>query len=321
MRRANRYEERSPAWRTPLLIAVVAVLAIGAGVAVALLLGEDPETASPSPAERSSPTASADATGAPTAPPSPTATGDASASPTEGAGPTASPDGETALFVPWQSARVTVGGLAVRRGPGTSFDLVSSYRYDTATNAEVLDEEEVRLDAGHFVWVEDGPLVIDGVPWYRVYDTLPQTDSRDEPARWDADGDEFFTDAGWVAGGIGGEAYLVPDEAPEPDGPVHGDSPEPHVVMFATGDDTTEPFSGGASPVGIRWAAAAPDGGSCSISFGLEPAGVTMASVEVDGWATGDAFWPEDGSAVDGDQRVEVRTDCTWSLRVVPIIG
>jgi hypothetical protein len=299
---------RQPAWRMPLIIAVVAVLAIGAGVALALALGGRDGTASESPTATASP--SPDPAETPAGSPEPTGTPE----------PTASPDGEVALFAPWQSVLVTVDGLAVRRGPGTDFDLVSSYRYDAGSDSEVLDEEGVRLDTGHYLWVEDGPLVIDGVPWYRVYDSLPQTEPRDGPARWDADGDEFRADAGWVAGGLGAQAYLVPEEAPEPDGPVVGEGPDPYAIIYGTGGHATEPFTP-VAPVGIRWAAAAPDGGSCTITFRLEPAGVEMASVRVDRWAIGDAFWPEDGSLPDGDQRVEVETDCTWSLRVVPIIG
>jgi hypothetical protein len=302
----------------PLIIAVVALLAIGGGIAFALTLGRPDGTASQSPTPTASP--SAEPVETPADSPEPTGTIDPAATPADSPEPTASPTGEVALFAPWQSARVTVDGLAVRRGPGTDFDLVSSYRYDADTNTEVLDEGEVRLDDGHYVWVEDGPLVIDGVPWYRVYDSLPQTEPREEPARWDADGDDFRADAGWVAGGSGSEAYLVPEDAPEPDGPVGGEGPEPYAIIFETGGDATEPFSPDAA-VGIRWAAAAPDGGSCTITFRLEPAGVEMASVQVDRWAIGEAFWPEDGSVPEGEQRVEVETDCTWSLRVHPIIG
>jgi hypothetical protein len=309
---------RQPAWRMPLIIAVVALLAIGAGVALALALGGQGGTASESPSPTASP--SPDPAETPGDSPAPTDTPDPAETPADSPEPTASPDGEVALFAPWQSVRVTVNGLAVRRGPGTDFDLVSSYRYDAGSNGEVLDEEAVRLDDGHYLWVEDGPLVIDGVPWYRVYDSLPQTEPRDEPAGWDADGDEFRADAGWVAGGSGSQAYLVPEDAPEPDGPVFGEGPEPYAIIYGSGGDATTPFSPQA-PVGIRWAAAAPDGGSCTITFRLEPAGVEMASVRVDRWAIGDAFWPEDGSLPDGDQRVEVETDCTWSLRVHPIIG
>lgn len=302
-----------------MLFAVVALLAVGGGAAVALLLDGPNGTASMSPTPSPTPfaTTSSTATTSPSADPS----GTPAATPSPNADPSETPDGDLALLDPWQSVRVTVDGLAVRRGPGTEYSPVSAYLYDEATNTEVLDVEEVRLGDGRYLWVEDGPLVVDGTPWYRVADAR-QADPDDEPMRWDADGDEFRADAGWVAGGSGSDAYLVPDELPPPapGDPVFGEGADPYAIAWGTGTGQTDAFEAGA-PIGIRWAAAAPDGGSCSIRIMLEPAGVEMASVTVDGWADGDDFWPQEGNAPTGEHRLEVETDCTWSLRVVPIVG
>lgn len=321
MTRTSRATERQPARRKTLIIAVVALLAVAAGAAIALALSGPGGTASGSPSPSPSPDASQTPEPADSPEPTVTPTLAPSGSPGPTAGPSPTPDGELALIAPWQSVRVTVSGLAVRRGPGTQYELVSNYRYDDETNTEVLEAEEVRLDEGHFLWAEDGPLVIDGVPWYRVYDSLPQTEPRDDIGRWDADGDEFRADPGWVAGGSGSDAYLVPDEAPEPSGPIYGEGPDPYAITFGTGDGRTDAFDLGL-PVGVRWAAAAPEGGSCSIFIRLEPAGIEIVSMDVDEWGVGDDFWPKDmSSGPTGEHWLEVETDCTWSLRAVPVQG
>lgn len=323
MTRASRTAERPPTWRKPLIIGVVVLLAIAAGAAIALAMAGSGGTASGSPSPSPSATPDASETPEPGETPDPMATPTAAPpeSPEQTDDPSPTPDGDLALIAPWQSVRVTVNGLAVRRGPGTQYDLVSDYRYDDETNTEVLETDEVRLDEGHFLWVEDGPLVIDGVPWYRVYDSLPQTEPRDDIGRWDADGDEFLTDAGWVAGGSGSNAYLVLETGPEPSGPIFGEGLDPYAITFGTGDGRTDSFDFGL-PVSARWAAAAPEGGSCSIVIRLVPADIEIVSMEVDEWAFGDDFWPKDMiTGPTGEHWLEVETDCTWSLRAFRVQG
>ena len=57
----------------------------------------------------------------------------------------------------------------------------------------------------------------------------------------------------------------------------------------------------------------------------LEPLGIQLLSTEVTGWDGGDNWWPQDSTweaqLQPGDYWIEIDTDCTWSLRVVQIIG
>jgi hypothetical protein len=223
-----------------------------------------------------------------------------------------------------QSVRVRVNGLAVRREPSPTAPLVAAYRFHGDQESQVSDE--VRLSDGYFLWIEDGPLVIKGVPWYRVANSQRQTDDPhgENVLVWDADGDEFRSDHGWVAGGDGVSVYLVPDDAPShpSDAPVHGPAPEPFAILSGIGGGGSEPFQRGSTPVGIRWYAADPEGARCQLTITLEPVGIGMASVRIDGWDGGDDFWPKDFETATPDEVwIDVETDCSWSLRAVPIQG
>jgi hypothetical protein len=221
---------------------------------------------------------------------------------------------------------VRVNGLAVRTAPEASAPLVAAYRYDVDTNQEVLVTDAVRLNDGNFLWIEDGPLIIQGIPWYRVGNSARQADLTVHLLGWDADGDEFHSDYAWVAGGHGTSVYLVADEPPPPppDEPVYGDAPDLYALMHAIGDARSELFELDA-PVGIRWYAADPEGGSCRLTMKLEPVGVELLERDITGWDGGDDWWPQEYDFTEplpaGDHWVEVQSDCSWSLRVVRIIG
>jgi hypothetical protein len=224
---------------------------------------------------------------------------------------------------PWQTVRVRVNGLAVRREPSTSAPLVTAYSSNDPAAAPVTDE--VRLDDGYFLWIEDGPLLIHGIVWYRVANNILQPgDGMDDVVLWDADGDEFRGDYGWLAGGDGQTLYVEPSEPPPPDpsAPVHGPHPQPWALLHGVGDARSDPFEPGVTPVGIRWYAADPEGETCRITITLMPVGVEMLGSEVDVWSGGDNFWPRDyQTPLLGDHWIEIATDCSWSLRVVPIQG
>lgn len=232
------------------------------------------------------------------------------------------------LVGPWQTAKVVVNGLAVRSGPSTSAPLVAAYRWDDARGSEVPATDEVRLDNGHYVVIEDGPLVIDGTPWYLVNNSGRQDEAHLAAGdlRWDADSDDFRFDRGWVAGGDATSPWIVADDLPplEPGQTVHGDAPDPYALAHDIGSERTTPFVL-EGPVGIRWAAAAPDGGTCRIAMTLEPLGLEWLATDITGWSIGDDVWPRDNvvqeSLPSGEHWVEVETDCSWSLRVVRIIG
>ncbi len=253
--------------------------------------------------------------------------------PTAAESPTESPsigwtatDAPSAVLESWQSARVRVSGLAVRTGPASTYPLVAGYEWDAATYTGVLATDAVRVNSGYFLWIEDGPLVIDGIPWYRVGNTQRQTGmAPDELLMWDADGDEFRDDYGWVAGGDGASSFLVADDPPPPprDEPVQGRGPNPYAILSGIGNGGTDSFEP-ITPVGIRWYAAHPAGDTCRIRITLEPAGIEMALSTIETWAGGDDFWPRESSfeaQLVGDHWVEIETDCSWSLRVVPIQG
>ena len=277
------------------------------------------------------------------APPSPAAT-DIQASPTPSqlhtqvprtsAAATASPSATPIAIAvadlpgPWQTVRARVNGLAVRSGPGSEYPLVAGYRWDNATNSEILETNSVRVDDGYYLWVEDGPIIIGNVAWYHVGNWSRQStdEGPDRNLRWDADGDEFRSDYGWVAGADGSNAFLVAAEpVPDPPGtPVYGGAPDPYAFEHGIGTGRTQAFVPGA-PVGIRWFAADPDGASCRITMTLQPLGIEMLSTEVAGWDGGDNWWPQDSAweaqLPSGDYWIDIDTDCSWSLRVVQIIG
>lgn len=263
------------------------------------------------------PPESESATGALTAP-------SAEESPTQSPVTTAtvasSPPASTTVVRQWQFARVIVDGLAVRAGPGSSFPLIDGYALDAAGTAEVLVTDEVRVNEDHYVYVDAGPLVVAGVPWYRVMNTDQPGDKTEDTLRWDADGDDSRFDAGWVAGGDATTSFLVPDEPPPTNGPFHGHGPDPLLLLAGTGNATSDPFFTDV-PVGISWHAADPDGEACDISITLEPASIDMGSQQVERFASGDDWWPREGSPIEGDYRIDVQSSCSWSLRVSIIQG
>jgi hypothetical protein len=191
---------------------------------------------------------------------------------------------------------------------------------DAAGSAEVLVTDEVRVNEGHYVFVDAGPLVVAGVAWYRVINVAQPGDEPEDTLRWDADGDDSRFDAGWVAGGDARTSFLVPDEPPPSNGPSHGHGLDPLLLMAGAGNATSDPFFTDV-PVGISWHAADPDGDACDMSITLEPASIDMGSLHVERFASGDDWWPRDGSPTGGDYRIDVQSDCSWSLRVSIIQG
>jgi hypothetical protein len=307
-------------WRQPVLSLVTAILLAACAASPA----GPSDQAEPIGAASASPTSEV---GTSATPSRPLETPGASAEPASSTGAGVSPNPAVALLEPWQTARVRVNGLAVRRGPDPLAPLVAAYRYDVATSREVLVTDAVRLNDGYFLWIEDGPLVIEGVPWYHVGNSARQGEPTPESSHgWDADGDEFRSDYGWVAGGDGTSAYLVADEPPPPppDEPVYGSAPDPYALMHAIGDARSETFELDA-PVGIRWYGADPEGGSCRLTIMLEPLGVELLARGITGWDGGDDWWPKGYDYTEplpaGAHWVEVQSDCSWSLRVVRIIG
>lgn len=198
MTRRTRVQPRAPWWRTPSTIIAVALLAVAAGMALALLVGDDRGTASGSP----TPTATvATATESPAGSPepsattSPTASGTTSASPVVSATPEPSatpvveaPDG---ILPPGSVARVAVDALRVRAEPSTGGELL-----DTLARGDLVG---IGLP-----YVQDwGPIEADGFAWYPI---APLT--VDELPSPPADPLEVAGQGGWVAAGDGTDPFL-----------------------------------------------------------------------------------------------------------------
>lgn len=215
---------------------------------------------------------------------------------------------------PLSIIRVLVDGLAVRTGPGSGFPLLAAYRYP-----DRFVTDELRLGSGHFLVVEHGPIVVNGIPWLMVYNVQQPGETSDDKLNWDADGDEFHTDYGWIAGaGIDGNAYVVEDEFPtNPNDPVYGPGPGAYVIQTGTGSATTDAFDLYAAPV-VSWVAADPEGGTCTMTLTLEPTGETLSTETVNGFAIGNFF---DAELTSGTISIGVDTDCSWSMVVAPSQG
>jgi hypothetical protein len=262
-----------------------------------------PVPASPTPVPSRSPAEQptvAPSTPAPTQQPAPT--------------PTPTPKPVARLDVgPMSTIRVLVNGLAVRTGPGAGFPLLAAYRYP-----DRFVTDQLRLDAGHYLVAEHGPLVVDGVPWLMVYNVQQPGESPADKLGWDADGDEFRTDYGWIAGaGSDGNAYVVEDEIPpNPNDPVFGPGPGSYVIQVGTGSATTDAFDLFAPPV-VNWVAADPEGGACAMTITLKPTGEKLVTQRVDKVAMGSVF----AADATGTVRIGIETDCAWSMVVAPAQG
>jgi hypothetical protein len=174
--------------------------------------------------------------------------------------------------------------------------------------------DEVRLSSGHLLYVWAGPLLRDGAWWYRVQD-YPQAPGEDPDEEWawgTAEGD--LLDAGWVAGAVGDQAYLVVDGRPQPYPPptpwwtMHGvGSAKSAIVDFPALDE------GAWNPIGVEWYAADPEGQDCHIAVTMEPDGWDMGSQVIHDWGSGGGVTPPEEMLL-GEKWVEVDSDCSWTV-------
>lgn len=227
--------------------------------------------------------------------------------------PTPTPKPQAALDLePMTPIRVLVNGLAVRKGPGTDYGLLTAYRYPA-----VFVTDALRLEAGHYLGIHHGPVIVNGVPWLLVYNVQQPGESSDDTLGWDADGDEFHTDFGWIAAaGSDGSAYVEVAEFPRnPGDPVYGPGPEPYLVAHGSGSFTSDVLDVTSEPT-IGWLAADTEGGSCTFTVAFE-SGDPLVDVQVNGAAMDSVF----AVGVTGSMAVVVETDCSWSLTVAPAQG
>ena len=106
--------------------------------------------------------------------------------------------------------QVDVNGLAVRAAPFTSSALAVGYRLGGARIGPV------RLDAGAYVSVDLGPLVIGDTTWYRVW-LAENAELHYSTILWDTKNDgPNPIEPGWIAASVGDDEYVSLFRAGEP---------------------------------------------------------------------------------------------------------
>jgi hypothetical protein len=281
------------------IVTVVACSAAAAPVAT--------QTARPS----DSPVATAATSLAPSAPP-------ASALPqsSPGGGPLPAASASIAQgFAGAQLVAARVSGVAVRRGPSTTSQLVLGVRWDATQHSWVATPDEVRLNVGDVVRIVLGPILRDGFLWYRVQNV---TDSQPEQAiQWNADGDGVYGDDAWIA-------TSGPDGAFVKAAPDAGEPGNPPLVFVAGGSGTylSPPFPVVYGVVG-RWALATAGLAPCDLRVVLERTGQSLLGESLMGaFEQGDLTPAE--KLPDGTYRVRVAAGvpghatgaCSWALAV-----
>ena len=217
--------------------------------------------------------------------------------------------------------RVEVNRLAVREGPTVSSRLIQGERVVGVPVAEPIGE--VRLNAGDFVSVQLGPLVIGDVAWYLVW---PAENARlmYSTISWKTGPG---SSPGWVAASLGQEQYLTLHRRPD----VSEIEQYLPVGLTVSG-------SGGyvseAQPrhdlFAIDWSAAAMNAAPCEFSVVLRPEDEAPPLAIVETSTSGVAQGPLTGATVNTTWdpfaessretfSVEVISGCTWAIRLTPL--
>ena len=233
------------------------------------------------------------------------------------------PTGSPVAFAAGDTVRVLVNGLAVRVAPFTDAGLVEALVHDPVTGDRLASAASVRLDAGHITWVELGPLVLDGVPWYRVHTGMQPGESDTDLVTWDADGDGQGSDAGWIAG-AGSDGTYLELVAPDPSAPA---APEPLVAASGVWDYDSEPFSA-RSQVGGAFAAAEHADAGCEFSVTLS-SGEVLVAASLDAGFAQHEFDSSGTGLPSGTYTVAVRAgvpgqtdaECPWTMTLYQNAG
>lgn len=223
-----RRHQRSP-W--PMIVGIVLLVFLLAVLALAVLGGDDPGTASGSESPAASSVASPSASGAPTVSSAPSASAPASTQPSASLSPGA--------IAPDSMVETLVDRLSVRGGPSTDAERLGS------------------VELGTLGYVVDGPTAADGFTWYLVSGMgIPPNSGCGGP---------FITDPyscpvwfGWLAGtSEGGEEWLAPYGPDCPTEPLTAES-----VMLGR-SDLGRLACFGAEPITFRafWPKQPDDGG------------------------------------------------------------
>jgi hypothetical protein len=212
--------------------------------------------------------------------------------------------------------RIDVDRLAVREGPSRSSRIVRGDREGTPVG-------EIRLDAGDFVSVQLGPLVVGDTTWYLV---------------WPAEGAALHSSSvnwsegpgsapGWVAATVGRDAYISLFRRPDV-GEIEQFLP---VGLNASG---LGEYRSGPLPrhdlFTVDWAASAPAGSGCTFSMTLLPgddlAPITVVDTRVKDIAQGPRSgllsktpWGRSAGGSWDTFNVAIDSGCSWAIRLAPL--
>jgi hypothetical protein len=217
--------------------------------------------------------------------------------------------------------RVEVNRLAVREGPTVSSRLLQGERVVGVSAAEPIGE--VRLDAGDFVSVQLGPLVVGDMAWYLVW---PAEDARlmYSTISWKIGPG---SGPGWVAASVGQEQYLTLHRRPDVSEieqylPVG-------LTVSGIGDYVSEP-----QPrhdlFAFDWSAVAANAAPCDFSVVLLPEAEATPLAIAETSTSGVAQGPLTGATVKTTWNpfaesswetfaVQVTGNCTWAIRLAPL--
>jgi hypothetical protein len=178
--------------------------------------------------------------------------------------------------------RILVDGLAVRRDPHSSSPLTLAMVWDADAQAWTNTQDEVRLNAGHLVTVSLGPILEDGIAWYRVFSYPQSNQTPEQEVRWDWNHDGL-SDEGWIAVSQDGQAYAERRDV----------EPDPHQIplplVFASGGSGTfefEPFQASHQLAGDVALLVSGGVAPCDLEITLEPTGETFFSTSLQGLVT-----------------------------------
>jgi hypothetical protein len=215
--------------------------------------------------------------------------------------------------------RVEVNHLAARIGPYTFMPLTKGWTWNGSGYDLIGD---VRLNAGDFVSVELGPVMIGDTTWYRVWPAEGGFLHHSTVA-WNANSPmDGSTNPAWVAAAVGPDTYVSLHEAYEYDRSTTGLPPA--LVVSGAGDYLSEPLENH-DLIGLQWIFLIDDQTApCDFTVTLEPT-VSGASLKaVDKSLTGASesgamsLGAGDGKPVAGEGfdpfRVRVQSGCEWSI-------
>jgi hypothetical protein len=248
------------------------------------------------------------------------ATASASVVPTASIGPSSEPDIAAPSIEVGDYLEVTGNGLAVRSGPGTDHPLVSEFLLGRTEPLEtILLRAEVRLPAGHVVQANLGPLIVDDLVWFAVYNVPQAGQADDETPIWRTVApvpySEIDFELTWIAVAEAGVTFVRVTERPACS-PCF-EAPPPTAVAGGSGQGRVGPWINSAPPWIIYAAAARRANEVCDFRLAT-PAGELMREeLGVDylsGYIPGVSPAPD--AAPDAEVWLDVGGDCEWALRI-----